>query len=173
MVGIGAYSIGSKMPTVRRRRPVQSKRSLHWEREDAIGRRTAIQPPASDNLKHLAASQSADRSVCRLSIHAPSPSQVVERRPGGAVSLGVAIEDEPDRQLGSGRPCRNRRRRSEARSEAEKRACWSSAWRSPSCWCSTFNLAVVVSRRGLLPHCAKSRLELPSLGWLRGFGGRC
>jgi hypothetical protein len=98
---MGAYSIGSEMPTVLSASAQTVRRSLlHRKREDAIGRRSAIQPPASDNLKHLAASQSADRSACRLSIHPPSPSQVVERRPGGAVSLCVTIKREPNRQLG-------------------------------------------------------------------------
>ena len=56
--------------------------------------------PRAEGLKHLATSQSADRSACRLSIHSPSPSQVVERRSGSPFSLRVAVEDEPDRQLG-------------------------------------------------------------------------
>jgi hypothetical protein len=50
-------------------------------------------------LKHFAASQSADRSARRLSVHPPSPSQVVERSSGVPVSLRVAVENEPDRQL--------------------------------------------------------------------------
>jgi hypothetical protein len=35
-----------------------------------------------------------------LSIHAASPSQVVERCSGGPVPFGIAVEREPNRQLG-------------------------------------------------------------------------
>jgi hypothetical protein len=69
------------------------------KRKDAVSRRPAIQSPSPDDLKHLAASQSADRSGCCLTIHSPTPSQVVERRSGDTVSLGVAVENHPHRQL--------------------------------------------------------------------------
>jgi hypothetical protein len=50
-------------------------------------------------LKHFPASQSADRSTYSLSVHPPSPSEVVERSSGGPVSFRVAVEDEPDHRL--------------------------------------------------------------------------
>jgi len=59
-----------------------------------------VQSSAPDNLEHVAAGESADRSACRLSIDPPSPSQVVERSADGSISFRVAEEDEPDRRLG-------------------------------------------------------------------------
>ena len=106
--------------------------SLHRIRKDTVSRGSAVQAPSPDNLKHLAASQSADRPACRLTIHSPSPSQVVERRSGDSIPLRVAVENEPDRQLG---PAQVGHAGIDegvqtSRSEAETDASTFSAWRS-------------------------------------------
>jgi hypothetical protein len=59
-----------------------------------------IQPPTSEHSKHPAASESADRSGCGLTIYSQSPSEVVERRSGRPVALCVSIENEPHDKLG-------------------------------------------------------------------------
>ena len=101
MVGTGAYSAGSKMPTVLwAPAPTVGCSLFHRKREDPVIRWALIQAPPSKHLEHLAAGELADRSGCRLPIHARSPGDVVERSVGGPARLRVAIENEPERQLG-------------------------------------------------------------------------
>ena len=69
MVGMGAYSAGSKMPTVLSApAPTVRCSRFHREGEDPVLRWALIQAPPSKHLEHLAAGELADRSGCRLAV---------------------------------------------------------------------------------------------------------
>src|SRR5271157_2073248 len=78
--------------------------SIHRKWKNAVARRAVLQATSPKHLEHLAASQSADRSACRLAIHSAPSSDVAERSAGGPVSLRIAVEREPDRQLAPAQP---------------------------------------------------------------------
>src|SRR5271157_4188687 len=73
--------------------------SIHRKWKNAVARRAVLQATSPKHLEHLAASQSADRSACRLAIHSAPASDVAKRSAGGPVSLRIPVQREPDRQL--------------------------------------------------------------------------
>ncbi len=63
-------------------------------------KRTLIQPSPPKQLEHLPAGELVDRSGCHLSIDAGPAADVVERVSDGPARHSVAVQDEPERQLG-------------------------------------------------------------------------
>src|SRR6516225_6909808 len=104
MVGAGDYSDGSKMPTVLSA-PATTVGSSpsHRKREDAVLRWALVQAPSSDHLEHPPAGELADRSGCGLPVDPGPIGNVAKRGTGGTCRLRIAIQDEPDRQLGPGK----------------------------------------------------------------------